>query len=71
MQTRNMQTKRAARLVDAAIIAVLIVMGVLIFTQDLRWVCRLHSPIHVVCAQRDPLCYTVDLTLPRLQLSNG
>jgi multiple sugar transport system permease protein len=29
MQTRSMQTKRAARLVDAAIIAVLIVMGVL------------------------------------------
>jgi len=44
--------------------------SVLIFTTDLRWICRFHSPPHEILCEGN-LSFVVDLVLPTLQLSNG
>lgn len=45
--------------------------SVMIYTEDLRTVCRFHSPVHVIDVGEEPAHYDVDLILNQLQLSNG
>ncbi|MCB8820160.1 ABC transporter ATP-binding protein [Microvirga rosea] len=45
--------------------------SVMIYTDDLRTVCRFHSPVHVIEVGDEPAQYDVDLILDQLQLSNG